>query len=105
MCPGEVFTVATRADPENAPFNVVVRGRPHRLQHLLSRAVWDEDTVRTFVAGHLGAGGILIFNETGDLKRGRPPQGPAGSTPAPPGGTRTRSPRSTPPTLQPTGTR
>ena len=26
MRPGEVFTVATRADPENAPFNVVVHG-------------------------------------------------------------------------------
>jgi hypothetical protein len=27
MRPGEVFTVATRADPENAPFNVVVHGQ------------------------------------------------------------------------------
>jgi hypothetical protein len=25
--PGEVFTVATRADPENAPFNMVVHGQ------------------------------------------------------------------------------
>jgi len=27
MRPGEVFTVATRADPENSPFNVVVHGQ------------------------------------------------------------------------------
>lgn len=27
MRPGEVFIVATRADPENAPFNVVVHGQ------------------------------------------------------------------------------
>jgi hypothetical protein len=27
MRPGEAFTVATRADPENAPFNVVVHGQ------------------------------------------------------------------------------
>jgi hypothetical protein len=27
MRPGEVFTVATQADPENAPFNVVVNGQ------------------------------------------------------------------------------
>jgi hypothetical protein len=27
MRPGEVFTVATRADPENAPFNVVLHGQ------------------------------------------------------------------------------
>jgi hypothetical protein len=27
MRPGEVFTVATWADPENAPFNVVVHGQ------------------------------------------------------------------------------
>jgi SRSO17 transposase len=52
----------------------VGHARPHRLQHLLSGAVWDEDAVRDqvrgFVAGHLGAGGILIFDETGDLKKG-----------------------------------
>lgn len=36
--------------------------------------MWDEeavrDQVRGFVAQHLGAGGILIFDETGDLKKG-----------------------------------
>ena len=49
--------------------------RPYRLQHLLSGAVWDEDAgrdaVRTFVARHLGDGGVLIFDETGDLKKGQ----------------------------------
>lgn len=48
--------------------------RPYRLQHLLSGAVWDEDEVRDavrgFVARHLGHGGVLIFDETGDLKKG-----------------------------------
>jgi SRSO17 transposase len=48
--------------------------RPCRLQHLLSGAMWDEDAVRdavrSFVARHLGVGGVLIFDETGDLKKG-----------------------------------
>ena len=48
--------------------------RPYRLQHLLSGAVWNEDKVRDhvrgFVARHLGEGGVLIFDETGDLKKG-----------------------------------
>jgi SRSO17 transposase len=49
--------------------------RPHRLQHLLSGAVWDEDAardaVRAFLARHLGAdGGVLIFDETGQAKKG-----------------------------------
>jgi SRSO17 transposase len=49
--------------------------RPCRLQHVLSGAVWDEDAVcdpvRAFVARHLGDGGVLIFDETGDLKKGQ----------------------------------
>jgi hypothetical protein len=40
----------------------------------LSGAVWDEDSardhVRAFVARHLGDGGMLIFDEIGDLKKG-----------------------------------
>ena len=48
--------------------------RPYRLQHLLSGAVWDEDVVRdavrAFVARQMGDGGVLIFDETGDLKKG-----------------------------------
>lgn len=49
--------------------------RPYRLQHLLERASWDEDAardaVRAFLARHLGAdGGVLIFDETGQAKKG-----------------------------------
>jgi hypothetical protein len=54
MRPGEVFTVATRADPENAPFNVVVHGQ--------GISVWvnaglDAEVVR-LVGGPLG--GFLL---------------------------------------------
>jgi len=46
---------------------------PHRLQHLLSRAVWDEqqmlDTASVWAAGHLDDGdGVLIVDETADEK-------------------------------------
>jgi len=46
---------------------------PHRLQHFLSRAVWDHETVRTCVAsfavGHLAdAQAVLVVDETGDEK-------------------------------------
>jgi SRSO17 transposase len=46
---------------------------PHRLQHLLSRAVWDEqqvlDIAATWAAGHLDDGdGVLIVDETADEK-------------------------------------
>jgi SRSO17 transposase len=46
---------------------------PHRLQHLLSRAVWDEqqvlDTAAGWAAGHLDDGdGVLIVDETADEK-------------------------------------
>jgi SRSO17 transposase len=49
--------------------------RPYRLQHLLERASWDEDSardaVRCFLTRHLGAdGGVLIFDETGQAKKG-----------------------------------
>ena len=49
--------------------------RPHRLHHLLERAYWDEDAardaVRAFLARHLDAdGGVLIFDETGQAKKG-----------------------------------
>ena len=48
---------------------------PDGLQHLLSRAVWDadevRDDVREYVAGEFGdPGGILVVDETGDLKKG-----------------------------------
>jgi SRSO17 transposase len=46
---------------------------PHRLQHLLSRAVWDEqrvaDIASAWAAGHLDDGdGVLIVDETADEK-------------------------------------
>src|SRR5438067_6467988 len=46
---------------------------PHRLQHLLSRAVWDEqrvlDIAAGWAAGHLDDGdGVLIVDETADEK-------------------------------------
>jgi SRSO17 transposase len=49
--------------------------RPCRLHHLLDRACWDEDAardaVRAFLTRHLGAdGGVLIFDETGQAKKG-----------------------------------
>jgi SRSO17 transposase len=49
--------------------------RPYRLHHLLERACWDEDAardaVRAFLARHLGSdGGVLIFDETGQAKKG-----------------------------------
>jgi SRSO17 transposase len=50
--------------------------RPWGMQHLLGRAAWNTDAVagelRDFVVAHLGAGdGILVVDETGDLKKGR----------------------------------
>src|SRR4051795_4181971 len=50
--------------------------RPWGMQHLLSRAAWNTDAVvgelRDFVVDHLGAAdGILVVDETGDLKKGR----------------------------------
>jgi SRSO17 transposase len=46
---------------------------PHRLQHLLSRAVWDEqrvlDIASAWAAGHLDDGdAVLIVDETADEK-------------------------------------
>jgi SRSO17 transposase len=48
---------------------------PAGMQHLLSRACWDADGVRDdirgYVAEHLGhPGGMLVVDETGDLKKG-----------------------------------
>ena len=45
------------------------------LQHLLSRAKWDADAVRDDLRGYVieafGApGGILVVDETGDVKEG-----------------------------------
>jgi SRSO17 transposase len=51
-------------------------GSPHAMQRLLGEAVWDADAVRDDVRGYvvdaLGeAGGVLILDDTGDLKKGR----------------------------------
>ena len=48
---------------------------PDRLQHLLSRAVWDADGVRDdlrgYVVDHLGDDeAVLVIDETGDVKKG-----------------------------------
>jgi SRSO17 transposase len=48
---------------------------PDGMQHLLARAVWDEDAVRddirTYLVEHLGdLGAVLVTDETGDLKKG-----------------------------------
>jgi len=48
---------------------------PDGLQHLLARAVWDEDgvrdDVRAYLVEHLGdPRAVLVVDETGDLKKG-----------------------------------
>jgi SRSO17 transposase len=48
---------------------------PHAMQRLLGEAVWDadqvRDDVRSYVADELGeADGVLILDDTGDLKKG-----------------------------------
>jgi SRSO17 transposase len=48
---------------------------PDGMQHLLARAVWDEDKVRDdlrdYVVEHLGdPEAVLVVDETGDLKKG-----------------------------------
>jgi SRSO17 transposase len=48
---------------------------PHAMQNFLARAVWDTDGVRDdlrdYVIEHLGdADAVLVFDETGDLKKG-----------------------------------
>src|SRR5690242_14942757 len=48
---------------------------PHGMQHLLARASWDTDGVRDdlreYVVGALGdTDAVLVFDETGDLKKG-----------------------------------
>lgn len=48
---------------------------PHGMQHFLARASWDTDGVRDdlrdYVIGALGdPDGVLVFDETGDLKKG-----------------------------------
>ena len=52
----------------------VGEGGPHAMQRLLTTAKWDaeaaRDRVRADVVEHLGPDGVLIFDETGFLKKG-----------------------------------
>jgi len=69
---------------------------PDGMQRLLNRAAWDADGVRDDVRGyavrHLGdAGGVLVVDETGFVKKGPGRRGCSGSTQARPGGWRTAS--------------
>ena len=64
---------------------------PDKMQRLLNRASWDaggvRDDVRGYVIRHLGdAGGVLVADETGFVKKGPGRRGCSGSTRAPPGG-------------------
>jgi SRSO17 transposase len=48
---------------------------PHRMQRLLGEAVWDADAVRddlcSYVVDELGGrDGVLILDDTGDVKKG-----------------------------------
>src|SRR5215208_6425463 len=48
---------------------------PDGMQHLLARAVWDPDLVRDDLGGYVveqlgDPGGVLVVDETGDLKKG-----------------------------------
>jgi len=50
-------------------------GSPHAMQRLLGEAVWDADAVRDDVRGYVvdalgDPGGVLILDDTGDLKKG-----------------------------------
>src|SRR5664280_2250262 len=67
---------------------------PDGMQHLLARAAWDDEAVRDdlrgYVVEHLGdPEAVLIIDETGDVKRAPRRWGCSGSTPVPPGGSRT----------------
>ena len=48
---------------------------PDGVQHLLRKAVWDHDGVRDDLRGYVverlgSAGGVVVVDETGDLKKG-----------------------------------
>jgi SRSO17 transposase len=73
-----VLALLSREGPKNCWSLAEQAGeaRPWGMQHLLARAAWDTDAVagelRDFVMEHLGAAdGILVVDETGDLKKGR----------------------------------
>jgi SRSO17 transposase len=76
---------------------------PDGMQHLLAGAVWDHDAVRDWLGEHLAdPAGVLVVDETGDLKQGSHTVGVARQYTAPPArSTRGRSPSTwpMPPTL------
>lgn len=65
------------------------------MQHMLCRASWDADAgrddVRDYVVENLHDDeAVLVIGETDDLKKGTSRSGSSASTPAPPGGSKTR---------------
>jgi hypothetical protein len=67
---------------------------PDAMQRLLNHADWNADAVRDdlrdYVVEHLGdQRAVLVVDETGFLKKGSKSAGVPGSTPAPPGESRT----------------
>jgi SRSO17 transposase len=73
---------------------------PDGMQHLLGRAVWDEDgvgdDVPADVVEHLGdPEAVLVVDETGDLKKGTATVGCSVSTPGPRAASRMPRSRST----------
>ena len=72
---------------------------PHRMQHLLSRAVWDEqqvlDAAAAWAVRHPGDGdAVLIVDETADEKSSADCAGQPASTAAPWAGSRCARSRS-----------
>src|SRR5260370_42145696 len=71
---GELAGVERKTGKQSA--KAIVELPPRSVQRLLSAAVWDADAVsddlRTYVVDHLGdaAGGVLIIDDTGFVKKG-----------------------------------
>jgi SRSO17 transposase len=83
---------------------------PDGMQHLLNRACWDTEGVaadlRGFVAGYLGEpDGVLIVDESGDLKKGEHTVGVQRQYTGTAAGSRTPRSRSTSPTPPAAGMR
>jgi SRSO17 transposase len=83
--------------------------RPDAMQRLLYRAKWDADAVRDdvrqVVIDRLGdPDGVLVVDETGDLKRVSTASVSSVNTPAPPDGSRTPRSASSSPTQAGTDT-
>jgi hypothetical protein len=72
--------------------------QPEWEEHLLGRAVWDQDGVgddiRDDLIEHLGDPGVVLVDETGGLRKAPPPWACSARDTAPPAGSRTRGSRS-----------